>query len=119
MAMSILPKFLTLKWNFSRTIWRIEVGDGSFCCIFDALSFDRRFPLNSIDLQTKLNPALFVCIAFCIKCAMSLRIRYQDLKGSLQVCHFQKVPCIHTGTVNSCIKLISIIFFTLDLRSLR
>ena len=40
-----------LKWNISRTIWRIEVGDGSFFCIFHALSFelnflfDRRFPL--------------------------------------------------------------------------
>ena len=46
--MSILPKFLTLKWNISRTIWRI---DGSFFFIFHALSFepnfsfDRRFPL--------------------------------------------------------------------------
>ena len=51
MATSILLKFLTLKWNISRTIWRIEVGDGSFFCIFHALSFelnfvfDRRFPL--------------------------------------------------------------------------
>ena len=52
MATSILLKFLTLKWNISRTIWRIEVGDGSFLCIFHALScelnsaFDRRFPLT-------------------------------------------------------------------------
>ena len=52
-AMSILTKFLTLKLNISRTIWRIEVGDGSFFCISHALSFelnfffDRRFPLNS------------------------------------------------------------------------
>ena len=30
MAMSILPKFLTLKWNVPRTLWRIEVGDGFF-----------------------------------------------------------------------------------------
>ena len=30
MAMSISPKFLTSKWNISRTIWRIEVNDGSF-----------------------------------------------------------------------------------------
>ena len=51
MATSILLKFLTLEWNISRTIWRIEVGDGSFLCIFHALSFelnfyfDRRFPL--------------------------------------------------------------------------
>ena len=30
MAISILPKFLTMKWNISRIIWRIEVGDRSF-----------------------------------------------------------------------------------------
>ena len=52
MATSILLKFLTLKWNISRTIGRIEVGDDSFLCIFHALSFelniffDRRFPLR-------------------------------------------------------------------------
>ena len=52
MAMSILPKFLTLKWNISRTVWRIEVGDGSFFYIFHVLSFelnfffDQRFPLK-------------------------------------------------------------------------
>ena len=34
MALSILPKFLTLKWNISRTIWRNEVGDGSFFAFF-------------------------------------------------------------------------------------
>ena len=43
MAISILPKFLTLKWNISRTIWRIEVGNGSFFCIFHALSFELNF----------------------------------------------------------------------------
>ena len=43
MATSILLKFLTLKWNISRTIWRIEVGDGLFVCIFHALSFERNF----------------------------------------------------------------------------
>ena len=40
MAMSILPKFLTLKWNISRSIWCIEVGDGCFFCICHALSFE-------------------------------------------------------------------------------
>ena len=40
MATSILLKFLTLKWNISRTIWHIEVGDGSFFCILHALSFE-------------------------------------------------------------------------------
>ena len=46
MAVSILPNFLTLKWNISRTIWRIEVGDGSLFRIFHALSFETK------DLQT-------------------------------------------------------------------
>ena len=43
MATSILLKFLTLKGNISRTIWRIEVGDGSLFCIFHALSFGLYF----------------------------------------------------------------------------
>ena len=57
MAMSILPRFLTLKWDISRTMWPIEVGDGLFLCIFHALLFkrnfffDRRFPLNSQTLN--------------------------------------------------------------------
>ena len=60
MAMPILPKFLTLKWNILRTIWRIEVGDSSFFCIFHALPFelnfyfDRRFPLRMGNLQCLL-----------------------------------------------------------------
>ena len=37
MAMSILPKFLNLKWNILRTIWHIEVGDGSFFFAFFTL----------------------------------------------------------------------------------
>ena len=43
MATSILLKFLTLKWNISRTVWCIEVSDGSFFCIFHALSFELNF----------------------------------------------------------------------------
>ena len=62
MAMSILQKFLTLKWNISRTIWRIEVGDGSFCRIFHALSFepncffDGRFPLGFKEFISDIYP---------------------------------------------------------------
>ena len=41
MASSILLKFQTLKCDISRTIWRIEVSDGSLFCIFHALSFER------------------------------------------------------------------------------
>ena len=71
MAMSILLKFLTLKWNILRTIGRIEVGDGS--CFFFAFFrlfhlslsfFDRRFPLNngnSKQLKESL-PEIAVCL---------------------------------------------------------
>ena len=53
LATSILLKFVTLKWDISRTIWRSEVSDGSLFYIFRALSFelyffvDGRFPLSS------------------------------------------------------------------------
>ena len=46
-----IPDF---EMNISRTILRIEVGDGSIFCIFHALSFelnflfDQRFPLMSL-----------------------------------------------------------------------
>ena len=30
-------------YNISRNIWRIEVGDGSFFCIFRALAFELNF----------------------------------------------------------------------------
>ena len=43
MEMFILPKFLTLKWNISRTIRRIEVGVAPFFFIFHALSFEQNF----------------------------------------------------------------------------
>ena len=60
MAMSILLKFLTLKWNISRTIGHIEVSDGSSFCIFQALSFelnffDWRFPLRQVLSGTIIN----------------------------------------------------------------
>ena len=48
MAMSILFKFLTLKWDISRVIWHIKVNNGSFFYIFHALSFFRpEFPFKS------------------------------------------------------------------------
>ena len=41
MATSILRKFLTLEWDVSRTIWRIEVREDSFFFhFFCALSFE-------------------------------------------------------------------------------
>ena len=45
-ATSILLKFQTLKCDISRTIWRIEVSDGSLFCIFHALSFERNLFLD-------------------------------------------------------------------------
>ena len=55
MARSILLKVLTLKWDISRTIWRIEVSDDSFFGIFHALSFEvnlfrPEFPLTDCTL---------------------------------------------------------------------
>ena len=43
MTISILPKFLTLKWNILRTIWRIDFGNGSIFLRFYALSFELNF----------------------------------------------------------------------------
>ena len=61
MATSILLKFQTLEWDISRTIWRIEVSEGSFFCIFLALSFELNLffewscPLNFRALTFSLN----------------------------------------------------------------
>ena len=52
MAMSILPIFLTLKWNISRTIWHIEIGDDSLFCIFHALPFELNFFSTGGSLKT-------------------------------------------------------------------
>ena len=60
MAASIFLKFLTLKCDISRTIWRIEINDGSLLCIFHALSFelnlffDRTCPLNDDYIENPL-----------------------------------------------------------------
>ena len=43
LATSIMLKLLTLKWDTSRTVWHIEVSDGSFFFIFHALSFELNF----------------------------------------------------------------------------
>ena len=68
MAISILPKFLTLKWNISRTIWRIEVGNGSSFCIFHAFSYELNFfrpevPFNSADVTLLVLHTLSLCTA--------------------------------------------------------
>ena len=43
MAPSILLKFLTLKWDISRTIWRIKDSDGSFFAYCHTRSFELNF----------------------------------------------------------------------------
>ena len=75
MAMSILSKFLTLKWNISRSIWHIEVGDGSLFCIFHALSFehnfffDRRFPLRHTPVVITIAKVfMIICSHICLYC---------------------------------------------------
>ena len=37
-----------MGWDISRTVWRIEVIDGSFFCIFHALSFELNLFLDCI-----------------------------------------------------------------------
>ena len=85
MAMSILPKSLTVKWNISRTIWRIEVGDGSFYCIFHALSFgrnfffDRRFPSST---KMRLN-----CYYMIIKSTFLHLTKLTKIDETISKCH--------------------------------
>ena len=43
MATSISLEVLNLKWDISRTTWRIEVSDGAFFGIFHALPFELNF----------------------------------------------------------------------------
>ena len=62
MVKSILLKFLTLGWDISRTIWRIEVSDGSLFYILHSLSLelnlllDQSFP-SGIPSHTKESPS--------------------------------------------------------------
>ena len=64
MATSILLTFLTLGWDISRAICRIDVIDGSFFGIFHALPFelklffDRIFPLRRDNLGDNLGADL-------------------------------------------------------------
>ena len=75
MAASIFLKFLTLKCDISRTIWRIEVSDGSLFCIFHALSFelnlffDRTCPLS---------------VKLILKIISAARDLWKALKGLIQ-----------------------------------
>ena len=48
LAVSILLKFMTLESDISRTIWHVEVIDGSFFCIFHALPFKLNLPFKKI-----------------------------------------------------------------------
>ena len=50
MATSVWLKFMILGWDTSRTIWRIEVSDGSFFFDFHALSFELNFFSTRVSL---------------------------------------------------------------------
>ena len=92
MATSVLLKFLTLGWDISRTIWRIEVSDGSFFGIFHALSFelnlffDRSFPL--IMYQAKL---LKLVVERC-----SVNLQFQE-----KICNSGSVVQVAEGRLRS------------------
>ena len=110
MAISILPKFLTLKWNISRTVWRIEVGNGSFFYIFHVLSFelnfclDRRWPLKLYQtihitesftkFSLRLKGSLYDLVY--IYCSYSLQVYHVSrkgyTKGRILLTRFYKIP---------------------------
>ena len=55
MATYILLEFLALISDVSRTIWHIEVSDGSFICIFHALPFQLNLFLEqTLPLRVRL-----------------------------------------------------------------
>ena len=113
MAMSILLKFLTLKWNISRTIWCIEVGDGSFFfCIFHALSFelnfffDQRFPLTAPSAFsnpiTFLVPVIAACRQLLLKSISKL---FEDVEWSNSLLRHFKIQTLLK--INCCMVAIS------------
>ena len=55
MAVSILPKFLNLKWNISRTIWRIEVCNGSFFAFFTLFHLSLTFFRPDVPFKREKN----------------------------------------------------------------
>ena len=57
--MSILHNFMTLKWNISRIIWRIEVSDGSFLHFSRSFSRAKHFS----DWSFPLRLGVLVCLA--------------------------------------------------------
>ena len=77
MVMSILLKLQTLEWDISRTIWRIEVSDGSFCRIFHALSFE----LNKVTPTTfwLKSKNLSKCTKLCFTDKLEVADKYSRL----------------------------------------
>ena len=59
MVVSVLLGFLALGWGVSGAVWRVGVGDGSFFCVFCALSFGLGFFFDRRFLST-LNRTLWV-----------------------------------------------------------
>ena len=86
--MSILLKFQTLKWNISRTIWHIEVGDGSFFPFFTVFHLSLTFfrpevPFNSDRLLRHVlvgpePPGLPVYVTSYFACCLVYKINWQS-----------------------------------------
>ena len=90
MATSILLKFQTLKCDISRTIWRIEVSDGSLFCIFHALSFERNL---FFDRTCPLRQRRFVMypVPTVGSVAIATTVIYQQLPSSFLVQGFLEI----------------------------
>ena len=92
MATSIFLKFLTLKCDISKTIWRIEVSDGSLFCIFHALSFklnlffDRTCPL-------KLQKVIFIS-QMCLKTSVQIAPQRRNLEQQTVCASYVALRCL-------------------------
>ena len=58
MATSILLKFVTLGWDISRTIWRIEVSDGSFFFYFSRSFIWVQFLSTGVSFKVWFNESI-------------------------------------------------------------
>ena len=118
MATSILLKFQTLKCDISRTIWRIEVSDGSLFCIFHALSFevnlcfDRTCPLKHLSHVTSIK-ILCACSKFLsqftsVKILCTCSKFFSDVTSVKILCACSKFLSHVTSAkiLNSCFKCI-------------
>ena len=110
MATSILLIFPTLKCDISRTIWRIEVSDGSLFCMFHILSFeldllfDRTFPLTILRIERSNR---FDICSFCSTCKLNkLKITitssFAKLPCNISESMLESIAYVLTGRFKSC-----------------